>query len=69
MDLMRDAAMIVAIVGRTAALTWELDTIAELGLIGKLVLLLPPVALPELHDRWMRLQDTAWATFFLRRSI
>ena len=51
-ELMREAAMIVVIAGGTEGLAWEVDTIAELGLAPKLVLLLPPVGVRELEARW-----------------
>ena len=50
--MMREAAIIVAILGGTQGLAWEIDTIANLGLAPKLVLLFPPVELQELKARW-----------------
>jgi len=52
MGMMREAAIIVAILGGTQGLAWEIDTIANLGLAPKLVLLFPPVELQELKARW-----------------
>jgi hypothetical protein len=50
-ELMRDAAMVVVVAGGTQGLAWEIDTIVEHGLLGKLVLLLPPVGVQELQAR------------------
>jgi hypothetical protein len=54
-ELVQDAAMIVIVAGGTEGLAWEIDTIAKLGLVWKLVLLLPPVGVQELQARWQAL--------------
>lgn len=54
-ELMQDAAMIVVIAGGTAGLVWELDAIARLGPLWKLVVLLPPVGVQTLQARWQTL--------------
>ena len=54
-DLIHDAAMIVVVAGGTEGLAWEIDTIARLGSIWKLVLLFPPVNVHELQTRWQAL--------------
>ena len=54
-ELVQDAAMIVVVAGGTEGLAWEIDTIAKLGLVWKLVLLLPPVRVQELQARWQAL--------------
>jgi hypothetical protein len=41
--LMKQASIIVLVVGRTEGLAWELSRLVELGLTHKLVLLLPPL--------------------------
>jgi hypothetical protein len=51
-DLIQRASMIVAIVGATHGLFWEIDKVMSLGLRWKLVLLLPPVPIWELRWRW-----------------
>jgi formylglycine-generating enzyme required for sulfatase activity len=58
-ERIQDAAMIVVVAGGTEGLAWEIDTIARLGSLWKLVLLLPPVSLPELRARWQTLASHA----------
>ena len=58
-DLMQQASMIVAIAGATQGFVWEIDRIARLGFLSKLVLLLPPVATEELMARWQCLASNA----------
>jgi hypothetical protein len=54
-ELIQQAAMIVVVAGGTEGLAWEIDTIARLGSLWKLVLLLPPVGVRELQARWQAL--------------
>jgi hypothetical protein len=54
-ELIGDAAMIVAVAGGTEGLAWEIDTIARVGSVWKLVLLLPPVGVKKLRPRWQTL--------------
>ena len=54
-ELIQQAAMIVVVAGGTEGLAWEIDTIARLGSLWKLVLLLPPVGVQELQARWQAL--------------
>src|SRR5262249_33472274 len=54
-ELIQQAAMIVVVAGGTEGLAWEIDTIARLGSLWKLVLLLPPVGVRELQTRWQAL--------------
>src|SRR5206468_13108961 len=56
-QLMRQACAIVLVAGRTAGLGWELRKIVELDLLGKLVLLFPPVELQDVRARWASLCD------------
>jgi hypothetical protein len=56
-QMMAQASIIVLVVGRTEGLNWELGKLIELGLIRKLVLLLPPVPMSELRTRWDNLCD------------
>jgi hypothetical protein len=58
-ELMQAAAMIVVVAGSTQGLAWEIDTIARLGLLWKLVLVLPPVDMQELQSRWQALASYA----------
>jgi hypothetical protein len=51
MESIHEAAMIVVVAGGTHGLAWEIDTIARLGALWKLVLLLPPVGIKELQAR------------------
>jgi hypothetical protein len=51
-ELMLRASMIVAIAGRTYGLSWEIDRIVRLGLVSKLVILLPPGDFRALNTRW-----------------
>ena len=60
-DLMRQASMIVVIVGATEGVAWELDTIVRLGFRTKLVLLLPPAKGEALATRWASLATNATA--------
>jgi hypothetical protein len=55
-QLMKDASMIVVVVGQTEGLTWELSKLLELGLTSKLVLLLPPVQTLDLRARALDLR-------------
>jgi len=56
-DLVRDAAMVIAVAGGTEGLVWEIDAIAKQGSLWKLVLLLPPVGAQELQARWQGLSS------------
>ena len=49
---MGQARAIVLVAGRTEGVGWELRKIVQLDLLGKLILLLPPVELKELRARW-----------------
>ncbi len=40
---MQESAAIFAIIGATEGLSWEIQTVRELGLLGKLVLVVPPL--------------------------
>jgi hypothetical protein len=51
-ELMRKAAMIVVIANGTEGLAWEINTIADMELASKLVILLPPIRAEELDARW-----------------
>jgi hypothetical protein len=51
-DSMQNASLIVAIVGMTKGLVWEIETIMRLGLGQKLVLLFPPASTDEVRRRW-----------------
>jgi hypothetical protein len=46
------AQLIVAFVGATPSLAWELNRISELGLLHKLVLLVPALEMGPTSDRW-----------------
>ena len=50
-ELMQQASIIVAVVGQTEGLLWEIDTIIKLGFKSKLILLLPPVTTQDLKAR------------------
>jgi hypothetical protein len=54
-ELMDNAAMIVVVVGATQGLAWEIDTIASRGLLSKLVLLVTPMTVPKIRQRWQAL--------------
>jgi uncharacterized membrane protein len=56
--LMRQASIIVAVVGETNGFLWEIDTIVKLGLMSKLILMLPPVDTTNLTERWNNLVNT-----------
>ena len=47
-----DARLIVMIAGTTPSVCWELETAAELGVLGKLILLIPPGTRCETQERW-----------------
>lgn len=49
---MRDATLIVVMVGRTAGLAWEIETLGRLGMWHKVLWLFPPVSTAELECRW-----------------
>jgi hypothetical protein len=49
------AAAVILVLGRTRGLEWEMRTIAELGSVEKLVIVVPPVARRDLLPRWERL--------------
>jgi hypothetical protein len=50
--LLEEAPLIFVVVGRTTGVAWEIGKIVELGLVRKLVLLLPPLRARELRARW-----------------
>jgi hypothetical protein len=50
------AALVVAFIGSTESFAWELSTIASLGMMHKLVLLVPPFEGPTIEDRWEAMQ-------------
>jgi len=50
--LITDAQAIVAVLGATAGIRWELDTIIQLHAVRKLLLVIPPVPSEDLRDRW-----------------
>ena len=49
---MTAAALIVVIIGRTQGLAWEVETLARLGLLTKVLWVFPPVDVGELERRW-----------------
>ena len=51
--LMREARLILVIVHSTPNLLWELDALVAEGMLGKTVLLFPPVKPKELAARWL----------------
>jgi hypothetical protein len=61
-ELVQAASIIVATIGDTPGLVWELDRIGSLGLAWKLVLLLPPLPAEELESRWQFLVSNATST-------
>jgi hypothetical protein len=58
-ELLQVASIIVATIGETPGLVWELDRIVSLGLAWKLVLLFPPLPVKELQSRWQFLVNNA----------
>jgi hypothetical protein len=58
-ELMQQASMILAIAGGTDGLTWEINRIVGLGLLWKLVILLPPLDVGALESRWRILKTTS----------
>jgi len=63
-ELMQRAWIIVATVGRTEGLAWEIESIMRLGFRHKLVLLFPPVHIEELRSRWQFLVRSTSAVGF-----
>jgi hypothetical protein len=63
-DLMRQASIIVAVVGQTEGFLWEINAIINLGLKSKLVLLLPPMKTQDLTVRWESLVHHVTAADF-----
>lgn len=51
-ERMTAAALIVVIIGRTQGLAWEVETLARLGLLTKVLWVFPPVDVGELERRW-----------------
>jgi hypothetical protein len=51
-DLMQQASLIVAVAGQAEGFLWELNTIIDMKLESRLVLLLPPLQLRKLSARW-----------------
>jgi hypothetical protein len=49
--MMHAARFVVMVLGRTRGLAFELERICQLGLTGKLLLVVPPVPEPELRSR------------------
>jgi hypothetical protein len=51
-DLAHDAGVIVVGVGSTEGLIWELDLLAESGLLDRTILVFPPLDAADLATRW-----------------
>jgi hypothetical protein len=47
-----EAQAIIFVIGKTSGLEWEIRTIVERGLLDKLIVVMPPVAQPEISERW-----------------
>lgn len=54
---MSKAALIVVMLGRTAGLAWEIETLVRLRLWHKVLLVFPPVGVRELESRWSTTQQ------------
>jgi hypothetical protein len=50
--LILDAQTIVAVLGATAGIRWEFETVARLNAVSKLLLVVPPVSNEEFNNRW-----------------
>ena len=57
-DWMREARLIVMIAGTTRWVTWEMETAAELGVLEKVLLLMPPGSTEEIAARWSHVGGT-----------
>lgn len=61
---MRAARIVVMVAGRTPSVQWELRTAADLGVLGKVILLMPPGSAEDTAERWRLvvgcLADTPW---------
>jgi hypothetical protein len=58
---LREASLIVVVLGRTAGLAWEVARVAELQLWDRTLILFPPVDPIELRERWTAFGDAARA--------
>jgi hypothetical protein len=56
-QLMNEADIIVTVLGRTEGLAWEITKVIELGLLSKLIFVLPPRPEAALRIRWDYLCD------------
>ena len=54
---MHEARLIVMVLGTTESVQWELRTLKADGLLGRLILLMPPVAADERIERWRLATD------------
>jgi hypothetical protein len=54
--MMQDAKIIAAVVSSTSGFLWEMDTIVKLGLVSRLILLIPPVPTRDVIERWDQLR-------------
>jgi hypothetical protein len=61
-ELMETAAVIVVALGRTEGLQWELKRLAELNLLARTIVVVPPVKPTEVNRRWATLLSAAVPT-------
>lgn len=53
-----EAVAVLAVLGKTTGLAWEIQNIRALGLLEKLILIVPPVGTDELMTRWEALSHS-----------
>jgi RNA polymerase subunit RPABC4/transcription elongation factor Spt4 len=58
--LMSESRLIVSVCGSTAGLLWEYRAIVRLGVLNKMLIVFPPLALLDANRRWQLLERSLW---------